>query len=223
MGEITFIVFAFLIYMLIMNITTGKIPKTGREGISSGKEISAVIVNENKTADKCATMKLKGEDGKMYKVKMSPTEAHLWIKGDTVKILVSEENSEKYRVLFHDYFRRNEDRLRIKAKEILEKKIPLNLFAARFVKYTPECLEAFKKSRLESQRIFAFVSFMKMIDTYTIITAILAIVSYIFVRANGGGFKSWIIPGIMIGVMVLFLNSAVKTCVKIKDEAEKSL
>ena len=222
MGEITFIVIAFVIAMIWMNFATGRIPKTGRESITAGKEISAVIVNENKAAERCATMKLVGDNGRKYQVKMSPTEAHLWIKGDRVKILISEVNDSKYRVLFHDYFRGNEDRLRVKAKELLEKKVSLNLFAARLVKYTEESLEAFKRSKLESQRIFVFITMMKMLDFYTVFTAAFAVLAFFLVNSVGEGFKSWFVPLIIIGAMVIFLNSLVKTCVKIKTEAEKS-
>ena len=223
MGEITFVVIAFVIAMIWMNIATGRIPKTGREGITEGKAVSAVIVNENKAADRCATMKLVGDDGRKYQVKMSPTEAHLWIKGDRVKILISEVNDAKYRVLFNDYFRGNEDRLRVKAKELLEKKVSLKFFAARFVKYTEESLEIFKKSKLESQRLFVFITMMKMLDFYTVFTALFAAVALFLVKSAGGGIKSWFIPFVIVGAMVIFLNSLVKNCVKIKTEAEKSI
>lgn len=222
MGGLTFIIVVAALALTILNATAGKIPKEGREGISEGKEITAVIVNENKTADRSATMKLEDDNGRKYQVKMSPTEAHLWIKGDRVKILISKEDEKKYRVLFNDYFRHNEDRLRQRAKEMLEKRVNVNFLAARFCKYTKESLEAFKKSKLESQRIFVFVTLMKIIDVYTVLTGILAIGAIYFVKLSGEGFKSWLIPGVLIGIMVLVINSAVKTCVKIKTEAEKS-
>ena len=110
------ILLAFVFVMRIAN----RIPKTGRYNSAAGEKIEAVLTNENRTAEKAATMKLMDKDGRKYCVKLKADEARLWIKGDTVEILLS-ENKRIYRVLFNDYFRNNEERIRQHAVQRLQK------------------------------------------------------------------------------------------------------
>ena len=93
-SAISFIVVMLAVFAIITSLT-GRIPKTGRSSNASGEVMKATITNRNKMAEKAVTMKLKGEDGKKYKVKLKPDEAKLWIKGDAVKIVFSENKKEK--------------------------------------------------------------------------------------------------------------------------------
>ena len=223
MGSLSFLVIVFVISMLWVSFITNRMPKTGREGISKGKEVSAVITNNNRGADRAVVMRAVGDDGRKYKVKMSPTEAHLWKKGDRVTVLISEEDGKKYRIMFNDYFRNNEDRLRVYAKELLEKKIRMNFIATRFVKYTKESGEAFKNSKLNSQRIFTFITLMSMIDGYTVFTGVCTIAFLVYFKKCSLKFSAALVPAAIIALMAWYISSAVKTCVKIKTEAEKSI
>ena len=132
----TLFVILMLIALIWVNYVANHIPKMGRDGDAKGEEITAVITNRNKVADKSVILRARA-NGRSFKVKLKPTEAHLWIKGDSIKIILS-ENKKTYRILFNDYFRTNENRLREYALMLLEKKVNANLIAARIVKYTKE-------------------------------------------------------------------------------------
>jgi hypothetical protein len=64
------------------------------------------------------------------------------------------EDGKNYRVLFNDYFRQNESRIRNEALKRLEK-VPSYRISSTLLKYKKEDHSAFEKSGLESQQIFA--------------------------------------------------------------------
>lgn len=217
---ITFFVVMLLIAMIIGTNLITRVPKTGREGIRSGREIEAIIINTNKVADRAVTLKAVG-DGRRFKVKMKPTEAHLWKKGDKIKVLISKEDDKKYRVLFNDYFRENEPELKKYALSMARKDRITRFFAARMVKYTAEDADNFEKTDISSQRVFSFVTLMKMIDIYTIFAIIVAVIIVGAHFIYNFKFKEMLIPILVLFIEVWFISSAVKLCVKIKNEAAK--
>lgn len=215
----TLFVIIMLIALIWVNYSSNHIPKKGRDADARGEEITAVITNCNKTADKAALLRAEA-DGRKFKVKLKPTEAHLWIKGDSIKIILS-ENKKTYRILFNDYFRANEPRLREYAIELLEKKVNTNLIAAHSVKYTAENFEDFKNSKLESQRIFTFVSIMRIIDIYTIVSIVLGAAFLIWFMKTSPAFKDLILPVVLILIMIWMLTGAINTCKQILKETRK--
>lgn len=215
----TLFVILMLIALVWVNYIANHIPKTGRDGNAKGEEITAVITNRNKVADKAVTLRATA-DGRNFKVKMKPTEAHLWIKGDSIRIILSADR-KTYRVLFNDYFRENEARLREYALEILEKKVNTNFIAAHIVKYTKENLESFKVSKLESQRIFTFASLMSIIDVYTAVTALLGAAFLIWYIKTSPAFGEMIVPLALIVLLVWVLYSSAEICKRIMKEAQK--
>lgn len=214
----TLFVIIMLIALVWVNYIANHIPKIGRDGEAKGEEITAVITNCNKVADKAVTMRAKA-NGRSFKVKLKPTEAHLWIKGDSIKIILS-ENKKTYRVLFNDYFRENERRLREYALSLLEKKVNVNLIAARIVKYTKESLENFKASKLESQRIFTFVSLMNIIDIYTVVTCVLGAAFLVWYAKTSPKFGELVVPLALILLLIWVLYSSVGVCKKIMKETQ---
>ena len=83
----TSFIIILLVLLLCYSAIANRIPKTGREGISTGKEVTATITNSNKGADRAVTLHAEGE-GRRFKVKMKPTEAHLWVKGDKIRVIM---------------------------------------------------------------------------------------------------------------------------------------
>jgi len=214
----TLFVILMLIALIWVNYVANHIPKTGRDGEAKGEEITAEIINCNKVADKAVTLRAKA-NGRIFKVKMKPTEAHLWIKGDSIKIILS-ENKKTYRILFNDYFRENEQRLREYALSLLEKKVNVNFIAARIVKYTKESLESFKASKLESQRIFTFASLMHIIDVYTAVTCVLGAAFLVWYAKASPKFGELVVPLALILLLVWVLYSSVGVCKKIMKETQ---
>jgi len=220
MTEVVMILAVMLFMFVGIGSVANRIPKTGRCPDASGKEIEAVITNSNKTAEKAATMHLKGDDGKNYKVKMSSTEAKMWIKGDRVKIILS-ENSKNYRVLFHEYFKTNEPRMREQAVEKLQKSVRPDFIAARLTGYTKESPEAFRASGADSQTVFAFMTYMKMIDMYTVVGVILAAIFVYWWLTVKPGFMQLVVPLAILIMLYVVLNGAVKTCTNVLKKATK--
>lgn len=206
----TYLVIILLISLLWFNFVTNRIPKNGRENISGGNVITATITNTNKIPDHAATLRAENGENK-YKVKIKASESHLWIKGDTIKIHISDENPKKYRVLFNDYFKENEDRIRAYATELLEKstKAPI---AAKAVKFGKDDLETIRNSNLNSNQIFYFNYLYKSIDRYTILTILLAILTLALHFVKGVNLKELLIPILLIGVLIYYICSAVKIC-----------
>lgn len=216
----TFLVIMMFICLVWISFVTNRIPQTGREGILKGREINGTIINKNKTADRSATMKILGEDKKHYRVKLKPTEAHLWIKGDGIKIIVSEENPKKYRVLFNDYFRLNEKRIREHAVKLMKNGVSTYLIAAKSVKYTKDTADEIEKSQLSSQRIFSFVTYMRMFDLYSVFTALFIVCTIVYARVKNPTFTQILVPIALILIMLWFLYAAMNMCIKIIKEAK---
>lgn len=214
----TFFVIAILIGFIFVNYSANHIPKTGRDADASGEIIEAVIVNRAKSADRSAVMKLVHNKRK-FQVKMKPTEAHLWIKGDTVRIILS-KNTKKYRVLFGEYFRENEARIRDYALSMLEKRVNVNFVAAKLSKYTKESFEAIKASKLESQRIYTFVTLMGILDIYTVVTGVAGAVFLIWCAKKTPSFGELIVPLLVIVVLIWMLYNTNETCKGIIKKAE---
>lgn len=158
--------------ILWVGFVSNHIPKTGRAISSKGEIITATITNSNTQTDKPVTMRAE-KDGRKFKVKLKPTEARLWIKGDSIPILLV-ENSREYRIKFNDYFRENEERIREASLEKLKivEKYPIS---AKIVKYEKEDFDCFKKSSLSSQQISSFCMSMHLIDICTVVTAALGV------------------------------------------------
>lgn len=217
----TFIVIIAFFCLLWVSLVANRIPETGRAGITTGKTINGTIVNQNKRADRCATMKLRAEDGRLCRVKLKSTEARPWIKGDTVQILVSEENEKKYRVLFNDYFRNNDERIRERIVQLLKSGVSTRLFAAKAVKYTAASAEEIAASALSAQRIFSFVTYMRALDLYAGFTLVLAIAAVCYIGAGELSFVQMLIPIVFVFLMLWMLYSLMTECTKILKEAKK--
>lgn len=214
----TQIVIILLISLLWFNFITNRIPKRGREDVSDGNIINAVITNTNRIPDHAAT--LCAEDGETkYKVKLKASESHLWIKGDSIKILVSRDNPKKYRVLFNDYFKENEKRIRTHAIELIENN-KFNLIAAKAVKYNASDLEAIKSSELNSNQIFYFHYLFKSIDRYSIFTALIVILTLGLHFVKGTELKELLIPILLIACLIYYVCSAIKICTQTLTKAK---
>lgn len=214
----TFFVIVVFFGFLWVNYISNHIPKVGRDGEAKGEIITAVIKNRAKVADRSAVMLLE-HDGRKFKVKMKPEEAHLWIKGDSVRIILS-ENKKTYRVLFGEYFRENEERIREYALSLLEKKVNINLIAAKLTKYNKESFEAIKESKLESQRIFTFMSLMHILDIYTAFTAVASVVFLFWCMKTTPAFGKLIVPLLVIVLLIWILYNTNETCKSIIKKAE---
>ena len=71
-GFVLSVFIILLAFVLVMRIAN-RIPKTGRHNSAAGEKIEAVLTNENRTAEKAATMKLMDKDGRKYCVKLKST------------------------------------------------------------------------------------------------------------------------------------------------------
>ena len=220
MSEFVLSVFVILLAFGGVLSFANRIPKTGRCPDASGKEIEAKIINRNPTAEKAVTMRLKDENAKKYRVKLKAGEAKLWIKGDSVRILCS-ETSKNYRVLFHDYFKDNEERIREYALEKLRKTVKPYLIAARLVEYKKETPEAFQASGVDSQTIFAFTTYMRTIDVYSAVEIISAALLLYWYAVAKPGFKEILLPLILLMVLFLALNVVVDSCKRVLKRINK--
>lgn len=220
MSEFVLCVVLVLIALSGVSSIANRIPKTGRCSNAEGEEIDAVIVNNNPTAEKATTMKLKDKNGKKYRVKLKASEAKLWIKGDSVKILLSRD-SKNYRVLFHDYFKNNEGRIREFALSKLKKTVKPGFIAARLVEYKKETPEAFEASGADSQTIFAFTTYMRMIDTYSVVGVILAAAFLYWYKVTKPEFLQLLIPLILVVMLFVILNGAVTSCKRVLKNINK--
>lgn len=204
-------VFIVLIAFLLVIRIVNRIPKTGRYNSAAGEKIEAVLANENRTAEKAATMKLIDKDGRKYRVKLKADEARLWIKGDTVEILLSEKK-RIYRVLFNDYFRNNEERIRQHAAQKLEKTVKRGIVSTRLVGCKKESLEAFVSSEADSRVIFIFSTFMSMINTYSIISFFATVLFLAWRSATKPAFSQMAFPLVVVLITYFVIYSAVTTC-----------
>ncbi len=208
----TFVLLVFFGGLLWVSFVSGHIPKTGRDGKAKGEIITATITNTNKYADAPATLKAE-KDGRKFKVKIKATEAHLWLKGDSIDIVLSEDK-KSYRVLFNDYFKENEPRIREKALERLSKAQNYRI-ASAFIKYKKEYFESFRNSSLDSQSIFALISYIRMIDIYTVVTAIMAVATLVWKKMSNPEWSMLLLPIALILFMAWTLYSATITCNRI--------
>lgn len=217
----------FMLYLFVLLLTlagvshfANRIPKTGRCPDVEGKEIEAKITNSNSNAERAVTMRLRDENGKKYRVKLKDSEAKLWIKGDSVKVLCS-GTSKNYRVLFHDYFKNNEERIREYALEKLRKTVKPYLIAGRLVDYKKETPEAFQASGVDSQTIFAFTTYMRTIDVYSAVEIISAALFLFWYAVAKPGFKEILLPLILLIVLFLALNVVVNSCKRVIKSISK--
>ena len=219
MTELAIIVFVALMTFLIISKISNRIPSTGRCIDARGEEIEAVIVNENRTAEKAATMKLEDSEGNKYRVKLRAGEAKMWIEGDAVKIIFSEDK-KNYRVLFNDYFRSNEERMR---KHTVEKisKINTKLLPAHFTGYKKEDSEALLNSGADSLTLFVFLTYMRRITGYLILSIVMTAFLLGWYNIFTPNFVGVILPIILVAVSYFVLYSTVMSCKKILDKFAK--
>ncbi len=210
---------ALLIYIAVVSITNF-IPKRGRWIDADEDEVIATIINQNRNADKHSTLRAMDENGRKYAVKLRPTEAKMWIKGDKIKITFTKDK-KNYRIQFHEYFKANEDRIREKAVEKLEKTVKFYSIAAKMTGYKKESLEALRASKADSQTIFAFETYMRSIDKYFIIGVIAALLFIPFFLTEKLQKLQLLLPLIIIITMFLSVNSTAKLCTKIYEKATK--
>lgn len=217
-----FVLYLFVLLLAFAGFSgiVNHIPKTGRCPDASGKEIEAKIINSNSNAERAVTMRLRDENGKKYRVKLKDSEAKLWIKGDSVKVLCS-GTSKNYRVLFHDYFKNNEERIREYALEKLRKTVKPYLIAGRLVDYKKETPEAFQASGADSQTIFAFTTYMRMIDVYSVVAVIFAAAFLYWYAASKPEFSQLLLPLILVALLFVVLNGAVKSCKRVIKSISK--
>lgn len=209
-GFVLSVFIVLLAFLLVIRIAN-RIPKTGRYNSAAGEKIEAVLMNENHTAEKAATMKLVDKDGRKYRVKLKADEARLWIKGDTVEILLSEKKSV-YRVLFNDYFRNNEERIRQHAVQRLEKTLKRGIVSNRLVDFDKKNLQAFVGSEADSRVIFIFVTFMRMIDVYSIFSFLATVLFLGWRSAVKPAFSQMAFPLVVVILAYFMIYSAVTTC-----------
>ncbi len=209
-GFVLSVFIVLLAFVLVIRIVN-RIPKTGRYNSAAGEKIEAVLLNENRTAEKTATMKLMDKDGRRYRVKLKADEARLWIKGDTVEILLS-ENKKIYRVLFNDYFRNNEGRIRQHAVQKLGMNVKRGIISKRLVGIEKESLEAFYSSEADSRVIFIFSTFMRMIDTYSIFSLFATVLFLVWRSAVKPAFSQMAFPLVVVLITYFMIYSAVMTC-----------
>ena len=205
--------FVAMIFILLMK-TVNRIPNRGRSNYANGEKILATITNENRVADKPATMKLVDKNGNKYRVKMKPDEAKMWIKGDTVEILLSDKKGV-YRVLFTDYFRQNESRMRENVAEKLSATVKPWLFAARFTGYTEKSSEALKNSEADSRILFMFMNYMKIINVYTIVAFVGTVLFLSWRGVYAPSLSRQTVPFIVLLMIYYVIYSAVTTCKKL--------
>lgn len=192
-----------------------RIPKTGRYPDVKGDTVQATITNRNIMAEKAATLRAKGSDGRKYKVKLKPTEAKMWFKGDTIEILLDSNDKKKYRVLFNDYFQKNEERMRSAVMEQIRTRIKPNLFAARFTGYTEKTPDALETSKADFNALFSFSTLMRLIDIYTVASSVVVIIFLWWFLSAGPSFKQMLLPLAVVLLVLWAVYSTVETCKKI--------
>lgn len=208
-----------LIYATVLSIV-GYIPKKGRSLDCEGEEILATITNSNLRAERTISIRAVDGDGVKYKAKLRPTEAKMWIKGDKIRIVVSKDK-KNYRILFHEYFKENEERMRAQALCFLEKKIKFNSIAAKLASYNKECLETLRASKADSQLIFIFATYMSMVNKYFVVALISAVLFAIWNMLVKLRMFHFIVPLVIIIVMFYSVSSLVKVCTLIYKKATR--
>ena len=205
--------------ILWIGYVSNRLPKTGRATLNKGEIITATITNNNTQADKPVTMRAQ-KDGRKFKVKLKPTEARLWIKGDSVQILLV-ENSNEYRIKFNDYFKENEERIRSMVLDKL-KTVENYLISSKLVKYKKEDFELFKKSSLSSQQIFSFCTSMRLIDVSAVVTAALGIVVFLWWKTFSPHVMDLLAGIIPVLIAVWAIYNTVTNCKRTLKKLRKS-
>ena len=216
---LVFLGLGLVIYAIATSVA-GFIPKRGRCIDAEGEEIFATIINKNNTAEKPATIRAIDENGRKYAAKLRPTEAKMWIKGDKIKIVLSEDK-KKYRILFHEYFKENEERMREQAFSQLENKIKPYSIAAKMANYTKESLEALRASEADSQTIFIFTTYMRVVNRYFIVAILAAVLCAIWCFKAKLQMFQLLLPLVIVIVMFLSVSSTVRVCTGIYNKVTK--
>ncbi len=219
MSELSYAVVIIFIGIMFVNHRVNHIPKTGRDADANGEKIIAKITNSNKMADRSKTMYAEC-DGKRFKVKIKATEANLWTKGDEIEILLSSE-PKKYRILFNDYFRKNEMKIREDVLSML-KKMDMYLVAKAIAGYKKEHYGMFLTSKMETKRIFSFITYMKMIDIYSVVAAIGAAAAVIWWKMASPAGGQLIAVSLILLLVVWSVYGAVTMCKRILKQLENS-
>lgn len=209
--EILSIAAVFLLMALTSSYLANRIPKTGRYPDAKGEVVKATIINSNKTAEKAVTLRAKDTNGRTYKVKIKPTEAKIWIKGDSINVVLDKEG-KNYRILFNDYFRENEQRLRQEAFSILEKRVKPWFIAARMVGYTKKTPDEIKSSEADSKTVFTFATLMHLVDVYAVAGIILVLGFLWWYMSYSPSIKVFILPLIVVLVVLWSVYSASEAC-----------
>lgn len=214
MTGVVMIIFIILLFFAAVTGVENRIPKTGRCFDADGEVVIATITNTNRTAEKAVTIRAVDEKGRHYRAKLKAGEAKMWIKGDKIKIVLS-DTSKNYRILFHEYFKENEPRIREQAILKLQKTVRPDFIAARLVDYKKDSPEAFRASEADSHTIFAFTTYMHMIDVYSIVAVIMAVAFVVWYITSKPQFFSAIVPLLVVLVMFFMLNSTVNNCKRV--------
>ncbi len=204
----------FLIVALAVNVLINRIPRTGRAGITKGIRVDAVITNKCKNGLGTKTMRLTG-NGRKFKVKLKADEAHLWRKGDSVSVLISNENKRIYRVLFFDYFHENEERLRALSLDMLKSKIKSNGISAKALKYTEETYTNVESSSADSRTVYMLYSYMKLLESYIVLSVafcVFAVLAKVLLRLS---MTQMLIPIAVLGILLWYIYSVITTCGRI--------
>lgn len=209
--EIISIAVIFVTLVLLSSAIANRIPKTGRYPDAKGETTEAVIVNTNKKAERSATMRLLGDDGRKYKVKLKPSEAKMWIKGDKVKIIV-DSDKKRYRVLFNDYFRENESRLLEEAHAFLKKTVSTRFISAKIIGYTEKTSNELKSSEADSKTIFTFATLMRLVDVYGVMAIVLVLGFLWWFMNYHPSFKTFLLPLCLVLVLLWAVYSASEAC-----------
>ena len=214
-----FLGFCLVIFAITTSIA-GFIPKRGRCMDADGEAILATITNKNDKAEKPVTLRAVDESGKKYAVKLRPTESKMWIKGDKIKIVFSADK-KKYRILFHEYFKENEERMREQAFILLENKIKPHSVAAKMTNFTKESLEALRASEADSHTVFIFTTYMRTVNSYfnfAVVTGVLCVLWCFKAKLQ---MFSLLFPILIVIAMFLSISATAKVCTKIYNKHTK--
>lgn len=204
----------FLIVVLAINVLINRIPRTGRAGITKGIEVDAIITNKCKSGLGTKTMRLEG-GGRKFKVKLKADEAHLWIKGDSVKVLISSDNKKIYRVLFFDYFHENEQKLHQLALDMLKSKIKANGISVKALKYNDETYTKVERASADSRTVYMLYSYMKLLESYIVLAVVFCVfmvLAKILLRLT---MTQMLLPIAVLGILLWYIYSVIATCGRI--------
>ena len=217
MPALSFVVVVLFIGLLWVSHLANHIPSTGRDANADGEKITATITNYNKTADRASVLRAE-KDGRKFKVKLKPSEARPWIKGDQIEILLSDKK-DVYRILFTDYFRKNEQRIRKFSLENL-KKANKWIVSKNLTGYKEEYFALFEKSSFDSLQIFAFTTYMRMINIYSVAMALIVVAAVLWWQLTSPSGETLIAAALLVLLMIWTLYNTVQNCKKLIRKAE---